>query len=384
MQPFDVLVLVIGILLVLRAILSSIRTFVLPRAANDLIARMVFRSVRRVFDLVIGPMKSYRRRDRVMSYFGPVALMTLPVAWLITVGIGYAFIFWAVGIHPLGQAIVDSGSSLLTLGFERPAALAGELIAFSEAVIGLGMVALLIAYLPTIYAAFSRRELLVTLLETRADSPPSPVMLLTRLHRIHGLDDLHDLWERWEEWFAELEETHTSLTVLVHFRSQQPERSWVNAAGAVLDAAALVRSSVAIPIDPRADLMIRAGYLALRRITDGLPPSVRCRAHAGERDADRPSDLRDGARRARRLGRAAGRGSRGGLARFPRLASELRRAAPAPRGPHRGDAAMVDPADPLRAGDRRPIRGIGLTRLGSACEQQSAERAREPCLVCIG
>ena len=267
MQFFEILVLAIGILLVLRAILSAIRTFVLPRAANDLIARMVFRSVRRFFDLVTGPMKSYRRRDRVMSYFGPVALMTLPVAWLITVGIGYALIFWAVGIHPLGQAIVDSGSSLLTLGFERPAALAGELIAFSEAVIGLGMVALLIAYLPTIYAAFSRRELLVTLLETRADSPPSPVMLLTRLHRIHGLDDLHDLWERWEEWFAELEETHTSLTVLVHFRSQQPERSWVNAAGAVLDAAALVRSSVAIPIDPRADLMIRAGYLALRRIT---------------------------------------------------------------------------------------------------------------------
>ena len=267
MQPFEILVLVIGILLVLRAILSAIRTFVLPRAANDLIARIVFRSVRRVFDLVTGPMKSYRRRDRVMSYFGPVALMTLPVAWLVTVGIGYALIFWAVGIHPLGQAIVDSGSSLLTLGFERPAALAGELIAFSEAVIGLGMVALLIAYLPTIYAAFSRRELLVTLLETRADSPPSPVILLTRLHRIHGLDNLHDLWERWEEWFAELEETHTSLTVLVHFRSQQPDRSWVNAAGAVLDAAALVRSSVAIPIDSRADLMIRAGYLALRRIT---------------------------------------------------------------------------------------------------------------------
>jgi hypothetical protein len=266
-QLIDVAALVLGILLVLRAILSAIRTFVLPRAANDLIARMVFRSVRRVFDLATGPMKSYRRRDRVMSYFGPVALMTLPVAWLITVGIGYAFIFWAVGIHPLGQAIVDSGSSLLTLGFERPSALAGELIAFSEAVIGLGMVALLIAYLPTIYAAFSRRELLVTLLETRADSPPSPVVLITRLHRINGLDRLHGLWERWEQWFAELEETHTSLTVLVHFRSQQPERSWVNAAGAILDTAALVRSAVAIPVDAQADLMIRAGYLALRHVT---------------------------------------------------------------------------------------------------------------------
>jgi hypothetical protein len=276
--PFDVVVLVAGIVLVLRAVLSAIRTFVLPRAANDLIARIVFRSVRRVFDLIAVRLGSYRRRDSLMAYFGPFALMALPVVWLIMVGAGYALVFWALGVHPLGQAITDSGASLLTLGFARPEVAGGDVIAFSEAVIGLGMVALLIAYLPTIYAAFSRRELLVTLLEARADSPPSPVVLITRLNRLNGLDHLHELWSRWEQWFAELEETHTSLTVLVHFRSQQPELSWVNAAGAVLDAAALVRSSVAIPIDAQADLMLRAGYLALRRITrvfhlpfDGLP-----------------------------------------------------------------------------------------------------------------
>jgi hypothetical protein len=266
--PLDVVVLALGILLVLRAILSAVRTFVLPRPANDRIARWVFLSVRGAFDLATRSIRAHERRDRLMGYFGPFALMVLPVAWLITVGAGYALIFWALGVRPLGQAIADSGSSLLTLGFERPGAFAGEVVAFSEAVIGLGMVALLIAYLPTIYAAFSRRELLVTLLETRADSPPSPVVLITRLDRLHGLDHLDDVWKRWEEWFAELEETHTSLTVLAHFRSQRAERSWINAAGAVMDAAALVRSSVAIPLDAHADLMIRAGYLALRRITE--------------------------------------------------------------------------------------------------------------------
>jgi len=266
-QPLDPVVLVVGILLVLRAILSAIRTFVLPRPANDAIARVVFRSVRRAFDLATSRISTYSRRDRVMAYFGPVALMTLPVVWLGIVAAGYTLIFWAVGVRDLSRAFVDSGSSLLTLGFARPDAFAGDIVAFSEAVIGLGLVALLIAYLPTIYAAFSRRELLVTLLETRADSPPSPVVLITRLHRLDGLDHLGDLWERFEAWFAELEETHTSLTVLVNIRSQQADRSWVNAAGAVLDAAALVRSSVAIGLDPQADLMIRAGYLTLRRIT---------------------------------------------------------------------------------------------------------------------
>ena len=91
--------------------------------------------------------------------------------------------------------------------------------------------------------------------------------MLTRMHRLSGFGALHPMWERWEQWFAEVEETHTSLPVLVFYRSQQPSQSWVNAAGAMMDTAALVRSSVAIPMDVQADLMIRSGYIALGRIT---------------------------------------------------------------------------------------------------------------------
>ena len=90
--------------------------------------------------------------------------------------------------------------------------------------------------------------------------------MITRMHRLSGLDAMHDLWERWEQWFAEVEETHSSLPVLVFYRSPQHDHSWVNAAGAVMDAAALMRSSVATPWDVQADLTIRAGYIALRRI----------------------------------------------------------------------------------------------------------------------
>jgi len=257
---------VIGALLVARAILSALRTFVLPRAANDLVARLVFHTTRRVFDLFAGPSRSYARRDRLMAYFGPVSLTLLPVLWLSMVGAGYTAMFWAVGVHPINDALVASGSALLTLGFLHPEIPGSDVLAFSEAMIGLGLLALLISYLPTIYGAFSRRELLVSLLEVRADSPPSPIVLITRFHRLRGLDSLGEMWERWEQWFAELEESHTSLTVLVHYRSQQPDHSWVNAAGAMMDSAALVRSSVDIPMDVKADLMIRAGYIAVRRI----------------------------------------------------------------------------------------------------------------------
>jgi hypothetical protein len=200
-----------------------------------------------------------------MAYYGPIALVLLPAYWLVFLTAAFAAMYWALGVSP-GDAFVVSGSSLLTLGFARPDFPFGDLLAFIEAAIGLALVALLISYLPTIYGAFSRRELLVSLLEVRADSPPSPIVMITRMHRLAGLDALHDMWERWEQWFAELEETHTSLPVLVFYRSQQHDHSWVNAAGAMLDSAALVRSAVAIEPDVQADLMIRAGYLALRRI----------------------------------------------------------------------------------------------------------------------
>jgi hypothetical protein len=108
--------------------------------------------------------------------------------------------------------------------------------------------------------------MMVSLLEVRAGAPPSAVEMLKRAHRIRSLSTLRQEWERWELWFAELEETHTSLAALVFFRSPQAGRSWVTASGAVLDAAALMASTVDVPREPTAELCIRAGYLALRQI----------------------------------------------------------------------------------------------------------------------
>jgi hypothetical protein len=261
----QVVVALIGVYIIARTVLSAVRTFVVPRGDNDPLSRFAFRVMFAAFRLAAPASRPYEIRDRIMAYYGPISLVLLPAWWLVLIALGFALIFWVLG-EPIGDAIITSGSSLLTLGFLRPPAQFGEIIAFVEAAIGLALVALLISYLPTIYSAFSRRELLVNLLEVRADSPPSPVVMITRMHRLSGLDALHDLWERWEQWFSEVEETHSSLPVLVFYRSQQHDHSWVNAAGAVMDGAALMRSAVAAPWDVQADLTIRAGYIALRRI----------------------------------------------------------------------------------------------------------------------
>jgi hypothetical protein len=118
------------------------------------------------------------------------------------------------------------------------------------------------------YQLFSRREVLVSQLDVRAGTPPRPVALFQRAKRIGWIEELDDFWLEWERWFTEVEESHTSYLALPFFRSPHHGRSWITAAGAVLDSAALRASAIDLPRSWQAQLCLRAGYLALRRIAD--------------------------------------------------------------------------------------------------------------------
>ncbi len=259
---------IVGLMVTVAMVRSAIRTFILPRGARDSIVTFVFLGFRRLLRLIAPDSSPFERRDRVLAFYAPVGLVVTTAFWIVSVWAAYGLLFWATGAASLWSGLRESGSSLLTLGFVAPSTGLQSILAFSEATIGLGLVALLIGYLPTLYGAFSRRELAVNLLEVRADSPPSAVAMLSRFHRIGVWDQLHDEWRGWERWFADLEETHTSIAALAFYRSPQPDHSWIVAAGTVLDAASLLRSLVDVPRDPQADLAIRGGYVALRRIAD--------------------------------------------------------------------------------------------------------------------
>lgn len=263
-----IFVFVIGTIIVLATISSAISTFVLPRSARSQLNRLVFGLLRRLFEFVLQFARSYERRDGIMAYYAPIALMLLVPTWYVLISIGYSFMYWALRAGDYFFDFRLSGSSLLTLGFVNPEGYFVNILVFSEAMLGLIMVGLLIAYLPTMYAAFSRREQAVNLLEIRAGIPPNPLDMLSRFHRIHGLDKLGEYWKSWEIWFADVEESHTTLPALVFFRSPRAENSWITSAGAVLDTAALTLSSIDIPYETSAALCIRAGFLALRNIAD--------------------------------------------------------------------------------------------------------------------
>jgi hypothetical protein len=190
--------------------------------------------------------------------------------------VGYTLLIWSLVHRGLGLAFTEAGSSLFTLGFAEPTGSAPAAIVFAAAATGLVIVTLQIAYLPTLYAAFNRRETEVALLNARAGVPCWGPELLARTHYALGsgvstLDTLPDLYARWERWAADVAESHTTYLPLVRFRSPRPLSSWVTGLLAVLDSAALflALSPKSAPVVP-ARLCLRSGFTCLNQIARAM------------------------------------------------------------------------------------------------------------------
>jgi len=188
------------------------------------------------------------------------------LTWL-AIGLGgFGLIIWGVGRIPFGEAFVESGSSMFTLGFLTEARAAPEVVEFVTAAFGLLVIALQIAYLPALYDSFNRRETLVTMLESRAGTPPWGPELLARHHLVGIEGNLATFYGEWERWSADVSESHTAYPSLLHFRSPHATNSWVVGLVAVLDSAALYLALCPSVAPSEARLCLRMGFTCLRDI----------------------------------------------------------------------------------------------------------------------
>jgi hypothetical protein len=262
----EIVAFIFGLLVVVCTLLSAIRTVVLPRGVRVVLTQIVFQGLGLVFFPLARRTRRFKVRDRWLAFYAPLSILLLPVVWLCLVLTGFAFMFWGLGNPSWGDAFVLSGSSLLTLGFDKPQGVAPTILSFGEAILGIGVLSLMITYLPTLYSAFARRETLVTRLARRIGSPPSVLALYENFKDVRGCDKLDALWEEWEGWFAELEESHSSFPFLVYFRSPSPNRNWLTAAGTILDSVALATSTLTAYNTANAHLTLHTGYMSLRAI----------------------------------------------------------------------------------------------------------------------
>ncbi|MGB6453076.1 MAG: hypothetical protein WBH47_01175 [Streptosporangiaceae bacterium] len=263
---------VVGGLLVVAALSSVTETLIVSRPVNSPLTRWVDRIVDWAYHQVAERVADYQRWDRMRATQAAALLLAQLAAWLVVAYLGFALLLWPFVTRGVASAFIDAGSSLFTLGFAVPAGTAPAVIVFLAAATGLVILTLQIAYLPTLYSAFNRRETQVALLNERAGMPSWGPELLARTHYALGtgvstLDTMPDLYARWESWAADVAESHTTYPVLVRFRSPGSHSSWVTALLAVLDSAALflALSPEAAPVVP-ARLCLRGGFRCFNRV----------------------------------------------------------------------------------------------------------------------
>jgi hypothetical protein len=275
---------VAGVVLIIAVLADAFKAMVLPRRVRRVfVVRLFYRVSWTVWRRLAALMPPGRRRHGLLSIFGPLMLLALVALWAFGLIAGFALLHWSLdtplsdtGAGPLGY-LYFSGTTFFTLGYGDmvPTGAAGRALSVIEAGLGFGFLALVISYLPVLYQAFSRREVIISLLDARAGSPPTAGELLRRVGG--NLTKSGPPLAEWERWAAELLEAQLSYPVVSFYRSQHDNQSWVGALTVILDTSALMISQVDGADDYQARLtfaMARhaAVDLALVFETPPLPP----------------------------------------------------------------------------------------------------------------
>jgi hypothetical protein len=265
----DVLILVAGAALLAVTLWDIFQSIVVPRPSpGELrLARYVIATAWRAWRAFGLRKPAGEARDAFLGLFAPGAAILLFAMWLAVIIFADALMLWALRseIHPtpgnLFEAVYFAGTSLLTIGFGEIVAdgVLSRIIVLVAAATGLGVVALVITFIFSLFASYQRREVMVVMLSARAKTPPSAVTLLETYARLDMGRQLPRLFREWEVWSAEVLDSHVAYPLLGYFRSSHDNISWISALGAVLDAASLVVTTIRGVPSGQAEMLLRLG-----------------------------------------------------------------------------------------------------------------------------
>ncbi len=285
----NILACVAGICCLFTVVLDAFQTIILPRRATGRfrLTNVFYAFTWNPWAFVASRLRNPRHRETFLSYFGPLSLILLLALWAALMILGFALLFYALG-SPFTDSthmprffndVYVSGTTIFTLGLGDvvPQNNWSRSLLVLEAGAGFGLLAVVMGYFPVLYSAFSRREVIISLLDARAGSPPTAAELLRR-HSYEGADKaLAELLNEWERWSAELLESHLSYPLLCYFRSQHNNQSWLSALTAILDTSALLIAGVRGPEARQAQLtfaMARHAMVDLSQMFSCRPTSV--------------------------------------------------------------------------------------------------------------
>src|SRR6202451_915537 len=163
-----------GIVVILAVLLDAFETVVLPRRVRRKfrITVLFYRNTWKPWRKITGLIKSPGRRENFLGYFGPLSLLFLLALWAVGLIFGFALLQYGAGEHlqlshepiTFARLLYHSGETFFTLGYGDivPNSAIARALAVLEAGMGFGFLGTVVGYLPTIYAAFSRREVQIS------------------------------------------------------------------------------------------------------------------------------------------------------------------------------------------------------------------------------
>lgn len=259
------LAIIVGLVLVISVLADVVNTLVTTTTSRWKwwLTRVLYRLSWTIVRSLGCRIRNERRRERFYSFFAPVSVLAMLVAWVTQQILGFGLIWWGTGgvsgVDSLVDAIYFSGVVYFTVGFGEvvPAEVVPRFGALIEAFSGVLTIALVIGYLPQLYSSYSEREQKLLTLDDGSEGRITPTNLVISRSPNGDPRELDDFFKEWEAWIAHVLETHTTFPMLSLFRSQHDGQNWITALGLVTDAA--------LHVEMTEGGQGRSAYWALRR-----------------------------------------------------------------------------------------------------------------------
>jgi hypothetical protein len=283
------LVLLAGAALVAAAATDAVSTLVTTRRRSSRLwpTYVFYQRTWRIWGALGRRVASERGRERFLAVYGPLSLLGLLVIWVLLLLAGWGLVWWVLrgeldGVSSYLDAVYFAGVGFFTVGFGDvvPVGDLARLLALAQAFMGLVTIALVIGYLPTLFGAYSRREVQLLTLDDLSDEHTTSPGLIQSWHADGGLDGLAAAFANWERWCAEVFDSHTAYPMLAFFRSRQPGQNWLTALGVVTDAAAISLATIQGAGSGSALRLYRRAT-GLLRTAQALPAVARSAAEEG-------------------------------------------------------------------------------------------------------
>jgi hypothetical protein len=277
-----------GVAIFLIVIWDAFEAIILPRRVTRRfrLTRFYYKTSWHSWRFVMCLLPSRKARETMLGFYGPLSLLVLVGIWAVGLILGFGLMQYGAGSAVVTNGgtssfltdIYLSGTTFFTLGLGDvvPRSELARILVVTEAGFGFGFLAAVIGYLPFIYGSFSKREVNISLLDSRAGTPPTAGELLRRHSYPQGQEALRVLLKEWEFWCADLMESHLSYPVLAYFRSQHDNQSWIASLTAILDTCALVIVGIEGACQKQADLTFAIARHAVVDLSQvfGTPPKA--------------------------------------------------------------------------------------------------------------